>query len=311
MSDKTISELKQDEAAFFDRSATKRTTYSQIPLEADIRRATRLIPTRPDQELIDPHMNDILDGACRNRYLGAVAHHPGGRVLDICCGPGWLALELGRRGQIVDAYDLSPKAIALAKRMLAENPYKEGFGAVNYHLQDVTEVDLGIERYDAVSGWSAFHHLPDVEGFMDRVLIALKPGGIVATEDDMPRGRADVWLERFFRNLLPSHYQTYREKVSHILNRLTGVTPEPEEIFSPMEAAKHSSVFDIDRIWRTKFHLLFAVQFSAFVLGPAMSIKGPDWFRYSTIRTLVLLDRLLCRMGVCKGFVRIMIARKK
>jgi len=92
---------------------------------------------------------------------------------------GWLALELGRCGQTVDAYDLSPEAIAVARRMLDENPYKDGFGKVTYHLEDVTKLDLGTETLDAVSGWSAFHHLPDLMSFMDRVHQALKPGGIV------------------------------------------------------------------------------------------------------------------------------------
>lgn len=311
MSEKTLDQLKEEEAAFFDRSAQRRTAYGQIPFEADIRRATRLIPTRPDQELIDPHMSDILDGKYRNQFLDLVARKPGGRVLDICCGPGWLALELGRRGQIVDAYDLSPDAIALAKRMLAENPYKEGFGEVNYHLQDVMEVDLGVAKYDAVTGWSAFHHLPDLQGFMDRVQIALKPGGIVATEDDMPRKKIDGILERFFRNLLPSFYQTYAEKAVHIYRRLTGKIKAPEEIFSPMEAAKHTLVDDIDVIWREQFDLISSVQFNAFALWPALSVKGPDWFRYGSARAVVLLDRLLCKMGICTGFVRIMIARKK
>lgn len=78
-----------------------------------MRRATKFIPTcfDEDQLLRDPKMNVILDGNARMRFIDSVAHQPGGRVLDICCGPGWLALELGRRGQTVDAYDLSPKSL--------------------------------------------------------------------------------------------------------------------------------------------------------------------------------------------------------
>ena len=102
--------------------------------------------------MIDPVISKILDGGNIDRYLDLVAHKPGGRVLDICCGSGWLSLELARRGQIVDAYDLSPEAISLAKKTLAKNSHKKGFGAINYNVGDVSEVDLGNKKYDAISG---------------------------------------------------------------------------------------------------------------------------------------------------------------
>lgn len=202
MQQDNLDQLKKAEADFFDQIADIRTSKSeQIAMEADIRRATKYIPQRGEKRfLIDPKMTEILEGGARDQYIKWVSHKPGSRVLDIGCGSGWLALELARNGCHVDAYDISPKAIALARKMLAENPYKEGFGSVTYHLQDVSELDLGVDKYDAVSGWSAFHHMPDVPVFMDRVFHALKPGGIVATMDDMPRGRLEQGLE-YFSNL--------------------------------------------------------------------------------------------------------------
>jgi 2-polyprenyl-3-methyl-5-hydroxy-6-metoxy-1,4-benzoquinol methylase len=310
MAQPNLNELKQAEADFFDQVTGARTVDGHIPVEADMRRATRFIPQRSGQILIDPKMTAILDRGARELVIDRVAHQPGGRVLDICCGSGWLALELGRRGQTVDAYDLSPKAIDLAKRLLAENPYHDGFGQVNYYLQDVTEVDLGEERYDAVSGWSAFHHLAELPAFMDRVYRALKPGGIVATMDDMPRGRLEKGLEYLFNLILPIYPLTYPQKFSIAWRRLTGRSQFPAEIFTPMEQAKHSSVYDIERIWHEKFKVVVNFRQNAFVGTPVMQLSGPDGFRYPTARALVALDRLLCRLGVVRGFERIMIARK-
>lgn len=307
-------ELKQAEAKFFDRVADIRTVSGHIPMEADIRRATKFIPQRTDKVKpppIDPQMVAILDGYARDKYISWVAHKPGGRVLDIGCGPGWLALELGRRGQHVDAYDISPKAIALAKRMLAENPYRDGFGEVNYHLQDVTEVDLGEEKYDAVSGWSAFHHLPDLPAFMEKVFRALKPGGIVATMDDMPRGMLEKYLEYFLFLVLPVYPLSYREKILRVFQLVTGKKQLPAEIFTPMEEAKHSSVEDIDRIWHEQFEVVMNVRQNAFAGLPATYLLGPDNFRYTTARALVALDRFLCYLGIIKGFDRKMVARKR
>lgn len=308
-----IDEMKSLEAEFFDRSAHKRTVFGQIPYEADIRRATRFIPSSPDQEAIDPKMTNLLEGKFRDRLIDHVAHRFGGKVLDICCGPGWLALELGRHGQVVDAYDLSPKAIELAKRMLEENPYKDGFGSVTYHLEDVTSLDLGTETIDSISGWSAFHHLPDLTSFMDRVHQALKPGGIVATYDDLPVQRLSIWLGRFFRLLLPTCDRTYRQKISDSIRRILGITKENPEYFTPMEevAAKDKSVFDFANHLYDEYDILYDVRFNAFACGPAMTIKGPDWFRYLMAQMIIGLDRALCRVGICKGILRIIIARKR
>jgi ubiquinone/menaquinone biosynthesis C-methylase UbiE len=308
----SVDEMKLAEAEFFDRIAQRRIAQGQIPMEADVRRAARFIPASIDEEPIDPKMSNILDGYYRDRFIEYAAHRPQGRILEICCGPGWLALEMGRRNQVVEAYDISPGAIALAKRMLEENPYRDNFGEVTYHLKDVTEEDLGVETLDAVVGWSAFHHLPDLPAFMERVYRSLKPGGIVATMDDLPRGRLEKWLERIFRLLLPTYDRTYRKKAHDAFQRISGKTKEAPEYFTPMEevAAKDIAVFDIADMFYSKFEVLWDVHFNAFAVNPAMSVIGPDWFRYTLARCIVGLDRLLCKCGLCRGFIRIIVARK-
>lgn len=312
MSQNKLENLKKAEAEFFDEIANLRTQNGHIPMEADIRRATKFIPKRSERlPAIDPEMTSILDGGARDIYLDNVAHKPGGRVLDICCGSGWLALELGRRGQTVDAYDISPKAISLAKKTLAENPYIDGFGEVNYHLEDVSEVDLGIEKYDAVSGWAAFHHLPDAPAFLKRVKRALKPGGIVATYDDLHMGRLEKGIEYILRFILPQYHYTYLQKLSIALDLLIGKRQLPEEIFSPMEEAKHSSVEDISKILYEQFEVVLKLQKNAFIGTPLMTMSGNDSFRYTIAKILVVLDKFLCRTKIVKGFDQILIAQKK
>jgi 2-polyprenyl-3-methyl-5-hydroxy-6-metoxy-1,4-benzoquinol methylase len=304
-----LEKAKRAETEFWDKKTKSRTAFGQIPLSADIRRATRFIPSAPDQEPIDPQMTCILQGDYRARFIDYVAHRPRGRVLDIGCGMGWLALELGRRGQTVDAYDFSPEAIAVARRMLDENPYKDGFGKVTYHLEDVTKLDLGNDTFDAVSGWAAFHHLPDVNAFTDQVQRALKPDGIVASLDCLPRGRIEEWIERFFRLVLPTYDRTYRQKIRDSIRRISGITQEQPRPFTPMECA--DAVHDLESIWCEKFEVVWNINFNAFAGTPCMVLIGPDWFRYAVAHAITGLDRLLCRMGICRGFIRIMIARKR
>ncbi len=307
-----IKEVQKEEAKFFNSIAEIRTKDGHVPMEADIRSATKFIPKKDERlPLIDPVISKILDGGNIDRYLDLVAHKPGGRVLDICCGSGWLSLELARRGQIVDAYDLSPEAISLAKKTLAKNSHKKGFGAINYNVGDVSEVDLGNKKYDAISGWAAFHHLPDPSDFISRANVALKEGGIIATYDDLEMGKIEKFLELSLRFILPQIHYSYLDKISILFKLLTTKRKLPEEIFSPMEEAKHHSVEDITRIFKQKFKVLYFNQKNAFVGTPIMTMSGSDKFRYTLARVLVFIDRLLCKIKIVKGFDQIIVAKKK
>ena len=304
----------QLEAEHWDRINERRTSGGYIPFEADIRRATRA--ERPNGQ--DPEMTRIVVGKYRDIFIDRVAHVPGGQVLDICCGPGWLALELGRRGQKVDAYDLSSKAIALAKRMLDENPFREGFGTVNYQVQDVTALDLGVERFDAVCGWSAFHHIQDLPEFLGRVFRALKPGGIIATMDDLPTGRIERYLGWFIMGLMPTSNLTYRQKLLGVLKRVNRAIhkhgakvaspqAEPVRSASPAEA---ECTHEIEPLFCEKFKVRENFRYNAFAVSACYALKGSDRVRYRLARILTWLDRFLCRAGVVKGGYRIIIAQK-
>jgi SAM-dependent methyltransferase len=256
-------------------------------------------------------MVKLQQGKYIDRYLTLVAHRPGGRVLDIGCGPGWLALELGRRGQIVDAYDISPQAIALAQQMLDENPYKKGFGEVHYYLKDVSQEELGENTYDAISGWSAFHHMPDFPEFMQKIDRALKPGGIIATMDDYPRRRREINVTRFWGLVLPTTERSYRDKFLAAWNRFAGRTVDSPEIFSPMEEAKYSTVEDIHDIWYNRYQVIANYPFNAFAGSVMQLLAGPDWFRYSTAQVLNKIDELGIHTGVFQAQCRIIISRKR
>jgi len=314
MKKKDFTKIKQAESELFDKLANFRTKNEDIiAQEVDIRRATKYIPYRNEKNtfLIDTAMAQKLEGGARDRYIKELSLKPGARILDIGCGSGWLALELARYGCHVDAYDISPKAIELAKKTLKQNPYKKGFGSVNYYLQDVSVIDLGNEKYDGVSGWSAFHHMPDVPEFMEKVHKALKPGGKVASMDDMPRGWLEPWLEYFFEFMLPTYNLTYFQKIKFVLNLFTGRSKLRKEIFSPMEEAKHSNVFEIADAFGDKFEVIYSIQKNAFAGTPVMRIIGPDWLRYSLASVVIAIDNLLCKLRVVKGFERVMIAKKK
>src|SRR5215212_5720770 len=72
--------------------------------------------------------NSRGQGARREAILRAAALEPGQAVLDVCTGPGWLAIEAARLvapGGRVVAVDLSPRMCEVA----LENAREAGLGA--------------------------------------------------------------------------------------------------------------------------------------------------------------------------------------
>lgn len=67
----------------------------------------------------------------------------GARLLDAGCGTGRYAIELGRRGYVVEGLDQSPELIDVAKRSAIDQP-----GSVSFHVGDL--LALPDHRCDAI-----------------------------------------------------------------------------------------------------------------------------------------------------------------
>ena len=68
---------------------------------------------------------------------------PGAEILDAGCGTGRYAIELARRGYVVDGVDLSPDLIDVATRAIGDSP-----GRVSFSVGDLTH--LPVSRYAAI-----------------------------------------------------------------------------------------------------------------------------------------------------------------
>ena len=93
------------------------------------------------------------------------------RVLEVGCGAGALAAELGRRVEWVDAIDRSPVMIDLAEQRVPGN--------VTCVLGDVLEYPLPEQEYDAIVSMTALHHVP-LDAVLPVLARALRPGGVLA-----------------------------------------------------------------------------------------------------------------------------------
>lgn len=94
-------------------------------------------------------------------------------VLDVGCGFGGLPDLLAGKAGRVDAVDLSPKMIKLARRMHPD--------AANWLVGDVLDESLPLDPagYDLVTSVSTLHHMP-LRPALRRLAGLVRPGGMLA-----------------------------------------------------------------------------------------------------------------------------------
>ena len=199
-------EQAETEAAAFDARITERERAGYIP---DIRRAVKC-DYFYKSFWRDPHYVRLFLGQVVDRYLEVFAKYgqPGMHILDAGCGAGYISLELARAGYCVRGIDVSGSAIDAANRTLAENPFTEGFGSLEYDVQPVLEAT---GEYDAVLFSGVIHHFPDPERVVRQGSKLLSPDGLfVCMEPCHERwGQEDAAQVALIRGLLSitGHWQ--------------------------------------------------------------------------------------------------------
>lgn len=187
------------EADAFDRQIAERIANGHIP---DLRRVVDC-----DYFYANPWRRkayvDLEFGHLFRRVDAAIKQHCPAienarlRVLEVGSGPGYLSLELARAGYDVTGIDVSTGAVAIAKKVADEDPWKAERGPLRYLAEDFhTTEELQVGSFDVLVFVGALHHFPDQNGVGRRVETLLKPGGIVIahepTRDRISEGMLDL-----------------------------------------------------------------------------------------------------------------------
>lgn len=125
-------------------------------------------------------------------FKAAWAYRPLQRGLSIGCGTGNLEKDLRwmRICEEVDAYDVSPESIRLARERAANEP----FDNVRFEVADAERMSYPAEHYDAAFFHGSMHHISDPAGLLDKIWPALKMGGLIFLDDYVGPSR-DEWSE--------------------------------------------------------------------------------------------------------------------
>ncbi|HTP27319.1 MAG TPA: class I SAM-dependent methyltransferase [Anaeromyxobacteraceae bacterium] len=102
----------------------------------------------------------------------------GARVLEVAPGPGYLALELARRGYRVTGLDVSRSFMRIAR----ENAARAGLN-VDFREGDAAHLPLPDAAFDHAVCLAAFKNFSDPLGALDELHRVLVPGGTASILD--------------------------------------------------------------------------------------------------------------------------------
>jgi SAM-dependent methyltransferase len=103
--------------------------------------------------------------------LDAAMISSGQHVLDVACGPGYLAAAAARRGATTQGLDFSAEMVGIARSIHPEIVVTEG---------DAEDLPYPNAAFHAVVSSFGFHHVPRPELALAECERVLKPGGRVA-----------------------------------------------------------------------------------------------------------------------------------
>ena len=284
-----------------------------IPFSVDMRRAERIFVDRgdglPQQQIYDPKAERLMNGALYQYVFDKLdAHKSKSRVLVLTCGPGGLCLEIARHGHHVLGIDISQGAIEIAKRFTAENPFKDGFGSVEYQVADLNRLELPMGSFDAVVAWDGLHHILLLERLMQQIQKALVPGGLFIFSDNIGMHKLSRWIGGALYFLMPTTL-SYRKKLRYALAGQEKVQEEMAER-SPFEEISTNSIYDLAlelfSILEQTSHT--GIGYRAAIAG---DMRAPSWIKYPFLKALKRMDDYAVRWHVLKGDHLLVVAQPK
>ena len=162
------------------------------------------IPDRYD--LINHVITLGMDNGWRRQAALACLQDRPGRILDICCGTGDLAITIARLAPYtpdITGADYSRPMLEIAAAKASSSTRADNIRFVN---ADVAQLPFTDNHFDCVGISFAFRNLtyknPMTQGYLNEILRVLKPGGrFVIVESSQPKSPLIRFLDHLYLRL--------------------------------------------------------------------------------------------------------------
>lgn len=224
------------------------------------------------------------------------------QILELGCYNGWFSLEMARKGANIDAYDISPKAIEIAKKYYTKIKNKEHFsGDIKYFVSDLNFPHFPNKKYDKIIIRNVLHHLINLDTLFKKLSKSLKITGQILIDDALPCGKKEALITGILLTLLPTDIP-YKDKIrrifkkGHILKRTQGLVDACGA--SPFEGASGKESVELLNKY---FKLNNFYTFAAFVGTITAQLNSNKIVKLFILNSLNLLDLFLIKIGLLKG----------
>jgi ubiquinone/menaquinone biosynthesis C-methylase UbiE len=169
------------------------------------------------------------------RFLRMGGSVQGAKALEIGCGRGvGVELILDVFGaSSVDAFDLDPRMVALARRRLCRRESR-----VRLWVGDAAAITAPAGAYDVVFDFGIIHHVPNWRTVLAEIYRVLRPGGVLYAEEPLGGSLNHPLMHRLFAHPVVDRFDAvgFRSAL-----RASGFVPEQEQ-----------------RLWQTIFWFVVA-----------------------------------------------------
>jgi ubiquinone/menaquinone biosynthesis C-methylase UbiE len=143
-----------------------------------------------------------LAGADRQApFRALIGAAPEDLVLDVCCGPGTIALGLSAHVAHVTGLDLTPAMLAQARLAQARQSCRN----IDWVEGDACHLPFEPGAFSLVTCGAAFHHMRDPRQALREMARVCRPGGRIVVRDVTPDAEKSAAYDRMEILRDPSH----------------------------------------------------------------------------------------------------------